>query len=88
MARSAVRYDRVERGRGANVATVTPSATGGDLARHRMRGTRRIHPGMDREPRAIKCFHCGFPIKDYAAISQCPVCESDNVTGRKHRGDH
>lgn len=36
----------------------------------------------DREPRAVLCKQCNFPIEDYAKVPACPNCGSDNILGK------
>jgi hypothetical protein len=82
MSRVKVRYQRVGRKKPANVVELYPSPYGGRSGG--MRTPNSVHAAAeDREPRAISCFQCGFPIKDHAAVSACPACGSDNVTGKR-----
>jgi rubrerythrin len=82
MSRATTRYERTGRRQAANVVELFPSRFGGRRGTTRTPGGERATP-EDREPRAISCYQCGFPIKDYAAVSACPACGSDNVTGKR-----
>jgi rubrerythrin len=79
MSREVVHFERVGKRAKANVVELFPSRFGG-RKNHKTRG--RV-ASEDREPRAISCFQCGFPITDHASVSACPACGSDNVTGKR-----
>lgn len=36
----------------------------------------------EREPRAVLCKQCNFPIEDYGKVQACPHCGSDNILGK------
>lgn len=74
-----VRWCRQRRGQDVKVTEAYPSATGGSRGRAGRRD--RYTPAEDAEPRAINCYQCGQHIEDYAAISNCPFCDSDNFLG-------
>lgn len=78
--RELVRYARTTRGQGFKVKSCWPSPTGGAV-RYDRRPAGKV-AAEDLEPRAVSCFHCGYPIDDYAAIDACPLCGSTNVLNR------
>jgi len=82
MARVLLRTTRVStRGEGGTAEKVYPTPAAIALRGSEPPVARSVGSSNYSDPDATRCNQCGYPIENRHAISNCPMCDSDNFEG-------